>query len=123
MLILQASSSDSAAFFLIFQLGLRVVGAIVCYNKAKQLNREPGGWGFFGFLIPIVAMIWVHCIKPKGVSTTTTGGTGSNNTGGTTGSGYQGGYDGGHNNSGSGGYSGNTSTQINDDYKDGDLYK
>ncbi len=48
----------------IIQLALRIVGAIVCTNKAKSLNRSTGGWGFFGFVMPIIAMIWVHCIKP-----------------------------------------------------------
>lgn len=49
---------------LIIQLILRIVGAVVCSNKAKELNRNSGGWGFFGFVMPIVAMIWVNCIKP-----------------------------------------------------------
>jgi hypothetical protein len=48
----------------IIQLGLRVVGIIVCANKAKELNRSTGGWGFFGFVSPIIAMIWIHCMKP-----------------------------------------------------------
>jgi hypothetical protein len=43
---------------------LRIVGAVVCSNKAKELNRSTGGWGFFGFVSPIIAMIWVHCMKP-----------------------------------------------------------
>ncbi len=49
---------------LIILLGLRIVGAVVCSNKAKALNRNTGGWGFFGFISPILAMIWVHCMKP-----------------------------------------------------------
>ncbi|RCW91316.1 hypothetical protein [Winogradskyella arenosi] len=48
----------------IIQLGLRVVGMIVCANKATELNRSSGGWGFFGFVSPIIAMIWIHCMKP-----------------------------------------------------------
>ena len=48
----------------IFQLILRVVGIIVCANKAKELNRSTGGWGFFGFASPILAMIWIHFMKP-----------------------------------------------------------
>jgi hypothetical protein len=50
---------------LIFMMILRLVGIIVCVNKAKELNRSQTGWGFFGFFMPIVAMIWVHNIKPK----------------------------------------------------------
>ncbi|WP_439128447.1 hypothetical protein [Polaribacter sp.] len=43
---------------------LRIVGILVCVNKAKELNRSTGGWGFFGFISPILAMIWIHCMKP-----------------------------------------------------------
>tara|TARA_R110002050_G_scaffold204522_4_gene340185 strand:- start:112025 stop:112231 length:207 start_codon:yes stop_codon:yes gene_type:complete len=49
---------------IIIQLILRVVGIIVCVNKAKDLNRSQGGWGFFGFVSPILAMIWIHFMKP-----------------------------------------------------------
>jgi hypothetical protein len=37
---------------------------VVCSNKAKELNRSSGGWGFFGFVSPIIAMIWINCLKP-----------------------------------------------------------
>jgi predicted membrane channel-forming protein YqfA (hemolysin III family) len=43
---------------------LRIVGLIVCINKAEELNRSQTGWGIFGFLLPIIAMIWIHCMKP-----------------------------------------------------------
>tara|TARA_R110001606_G_scaffold376284_1_gene534900 strand:- start:783 stop:959 length:177 start_codon:yes stop_codon:yes gene_type:complete len=46
------------------QLFLRIVGLFVCINKAKELNRSQGGWGFFGFVSPILAMIWIHFMKP-----------------------------------------------------------
>lgn len=49
---------------LIIQLVLRIVGVIVCSNKAKELNRNTGGWGFFGFMSPILAMIWIQFMKP-----------------------------------------------------------
>ena len=49
---------------LIIQAGLRIVGVVVCSNKAKEINRSSVGWGFFGFFFPIIAMIWVHSIKP-----------------------------------------------------------
>lgn len=48
----------------IFQLILRIVGTLVCVNKAKNLNRSTGGWGFFGFVSPIIGMIWIHFMKP-----------------------------------------------------------
>jgi hypothetical protein len=46
------------------QLGLRIVGAIVCSSKASSLNRNAGGWGVFGFVLPILAMIWIQFMKP-----------------------------------------------------------
>ncbi|SFJ32620.1 hypothetical protein [Olleya namhaensis] len=46
------------------QLILRVIGVLVCVNKAKELNRDTGGWGFFGFVLPVIAMIWIYCLKP-----------------------------------------------------------
>jgi hypothetical protein len=45
-------------------LGLRIAGIVVCSNKAKELNRNSVGWGFFGFFSPIVAMIWIQFMKP-----------------------------------------------------------
>lgn len=49
---------------LIILLVLRIIGVIVCSNKAKELNRSQGGWGIFGFVMPIVAMIWIQFMKP-----------------------------------------------------------
>jgi len=51
-------------FIIFIQLVLRIVGAVVCVNKAKQLNRSEGGWGFFGFVSPIIAMILIQFMKP-----------------------------------------------------------
>lgn len=48
----------------ILVLGLRIVAVIVCVNKAKELNRSAGGWGFFGFISPILAMICIQFMKP-----------------------------------------------------------
>ena len=53
---------NEGAIFL--QLILRIIGVLVCVNKAKELNRDTGGWGFFGFALPIIAMIWIYCLKP-----------------------------------------------------------
>ena len=55
---------DSSGVFVILGLVLRIVGAVVCSNKAKELNRSTGGWGFFGFISPILAMIWIQFMKP-----------------------------------------------------------
>lgn len=56
---------ESEGAFMIIQLVLRTVGLLVCINKAKELNRSQGGWGLFGFLSPILAMIWIHFMKPN----------------------------------------------------------
>jgi len=55
---------DGRAIFMILVLVLRIVGAVVCSNKAKELNRSTSGWGFFGFISPIVAIIWIQFMKP-----------------------------------------------------------
>jgi hypothetical protein len=49
---------------IIIQLVLRAIGIGVCVNKAKELNRSTGAWGFFGFISPIIAMIAIHFMKP-----------------------------------------------------------
>lgn len=48
----------------ILGLVIRIVGVMVCSKQAKTLNRSPEGWGFFGFLTPILAMIWIQFMKP-----------------------------------------------------------
>ena len=53
-----------SGFLVLIIFGLRIVGVIVCSNKAKELNRSAGGWGFFGFISPILAMIWIQFMKP-----------------------------------------------------------
>jgi len=55
---------DGKAVFMILGLVLRIIGAFVCSSKAKELNRSTGGWGFFGFISPIIAMIWIQFMKP-----------------------------------------------------------
>jgi len=49
------------------QIALRVIGIIVCVNRARSLKRNTFGWGAFGFLLPIVAMVAVYCMKPLGL--------------------------------------------------------
>jgi hypothetical protein len=65
MMLLQYQNDGSGMILVIFSLLLKIVGAIVCSSKAKELNRSTGGWGFFGFISPILAMIWIHCMKPN----------------------------------------------------------
>lgn len=55
---------DNSGIFIILGLVLRIIGTIVCVNKAKELNRSTSGWGFFGFVSPILAMIWIQFMKP-----------------------------------------------------------
>ena len=43
----------------------RIAITIYCVNKAGKLNRSKGGWGVFGFLLPILALIWIQFMKPK----------------------------------------------------------
>jgi len=50
---------------IIFYFILRIVGAFVCANKASETNRNNIGWGFFGFFMPIIAMIIAMTLKPK----------------------------------------------------------
>ena len=64
MMLLQIQDGGSRSMFLIFSFILRMIGVVVCSGKARKLNRSEGGWGFFGFFMPIVAMIWVNCMKP-----------------------------------------------------------
>ena len=65
MTLLQIQDDGSRAMLMIFLLILSIVGAVVCSNRAKELNRSTGSWGFFGFFMPIIAMIWVNCLKPN----------------------------------------------------------
>lgn len=46
-------------------IALRIFGAWYCSDKAGKLNRNQGGWGFFGFISPILALIWIQFMKPK----------------------------------------------------------
>lgn len=65
MYLLQTGNDGGAAvFILIIGLALRFIGLSYCKNKAKELNRSTGGWATFGFLSPILAMIWMNCLKP-----------------------------------------------------------
>ncbi|WP_157663316.1 hypothetical protein [Polaribacter sp. SA4-12] len=45
-------------------IAFKIIGVIVCRSKAEELNRSKGGWGFFGFMSPILAMIWIQFMKP-----------------------------------------------------------
>lgn len=57
-------NSAANAIFIFFGLCLRIIGSVYCSNKASSLNRSSGGWGLFGFLSPILAIIWIQFMKP-----------------------------------------------------------
>lgn len=56
---------EQSNFFAIISFILRIVGAIVCSNQAKWLNRNSGSWAIIGFFFPIIAMIWIFCLNAK----------------------------------------------------------
>jgi hypothetical protein len=63
-LLQQNGNGGIAGVFMILGLTLRIVGLFYCKNKAKELNRSSGGWGTFGFISPILAMILISFMKP-----------------------------------------------------------
>ena len=63
MYLLQTNNDPSRAIFAIFTIVLRIIGAMYCSSKAKELNRNKGRWGFFGFVMPVIAMIWISFRK------------------------------------------------------------
>jgi hypothetical protein len=64
MILLNADASAGVIFALFF-IVIRIVAAVFCANRATKLNRSSGGWAFFGLVFPIIAMIWINCLKPK----------------------------------------------------------
>ena len=55
----------SYAVLQVILFAARIGITIYCVNKAGQLNRSKGGWGVFGFFLPIIALIWIQFMKPK----------------------------------------------------------
>jgi hypothetical protein len=62
---------SSYATFQVILLVVRIVITIYCVNKAGELNRSKGGWGVFGFFLPIIALIWIQFMKPKNIENET----------------------------------------------------
>ncbi len=52
---------DVSIWWLIFEIG----AAIYCFTRAQELNRNKWGWGVFGFILPIVAVILIQFMKHK----------------------------------------------------------
>jgi len=57
--------SEEYGLLYFFLFILRIVITIYCVNRARKLNRNVWGWGIFGFLLPIVALIWIQFMKPR----------------------------------------------------------
>ena len=62
---------SSYATLQVVLLVVRIVITIYCVNKAGELNRSKGGWGIFGFFLPIIALIWIQFMKPKKIENET----------------------------------------------------
>ncbi len=58
---------DSTMYFFIsiILFLLRIGITIYCVNTAGQLSRSKFGWGLFGFIVPLLALIWIQFMKPK----------------------------------------------------------
>lgn len=50
-------------------LGLRILGPVYCAIKADHLNRSAGAWAVFGFIFPIIAIIWISVLPVKTIWT------------------------------------------------------
>lgn len=57
---------DAATYTIIsaFLFILRIVITVYCVNKAGELKRYKFGWGLFGFILPLVALIWIQFLRP-----------------------------------------------------------
>jgi hypothetical protein len=50
---------------------IRIIITVYCANKAENLNRNMFLWGLFGFIFPIIALIWIQFkkeLKIQGIS-------------------------------------------------------
>lgn len=56
---------DTYILLSIFLFILRIIITIYCTNKAGRLGKSKLGWGLFGFLLPLIALIWIQFVKPK----------------------------------------------------------
>lgn len=43
----------------------RIIAAMFCSSRARELNRSSVGWGTFGFFTPILAVIVILFMKPR----------------------------------------------------------
>lgn len=58
-------SNQMASIILLLQFILRIAGSVFCNNRAEKLNRGTSRWGWLGFFFPVVAMIWILCLRPN----------------------------------------------------------
>jgi hypothetical protein len=45
-------------------LVIRIIILAYCVERAKELNRDQLGWGVLGFILPLIAAIWIKVLKP-----------------------------------------------------------
>lgn len=50
--------------YIVVLLILRIAMVSYCVEKAGNLNRNKTEWGIFGFIFPLVALIWIQFMKP-----------------------------------------------------------
>ena len=50
---------------ILFLLAIRIGITVYCIKRAGVLNRDKTTWGVFGFLVPLLAIIWISFLKPK----------------------------------------------------------
>lgn len=48
---------------ILFRIIIRIIAIIICVHRAGKLNRNKFGWGIFGFIFPLPAVIWIYCLK------------------------------------------------------------
>lgn len=58
---------EQGAVVYVILLVVRIGITFYCVNKAGELNRSKAGWGIFGFLLPLIALISIQFMKPKSV--------------------------------------------------------
>lgn len=54
---------NEVVVFRLLNLLFRIIFCIIVIRIAKSKNRNTVGWGIFGFCFPIVALIWIACLK------------------------------------------------------------
>lgn len=59
------SSGDDIIVFFIFHFIIRILSGILCFNIAKDLNRDQLSWGMLGLLSPPISLIIMFFMSEK----------------------------------------------------------